>query len=197
MALKNAPITDVLKALCTVGRAKMLNFYGLDSCAPAAAIAVEVLTSYGYVASPMRVDLQIHNAALVAFRKAGSEGEAPADAHAIAVGDADATVGHVVVITCDNTEHYLLDMTLDQANRPQYNLHTRPSVFQFSDEKYGPFMAGEAPTAWGINRGAIAVYRSYPGDESWLNSKNWGFRDAAVRIPIVLETIRTVAKLVN
>lgn len=170
--------------------------WGLDSCILSTKIALQVLTHFGFDARPVAVHVFITNAR---FYQALDTGEItldtppwnqPDNCYALGLGlieNDPANCQHVVVVV-GNT---MLDLTLDQASRPQHGIVLGPTAFRipnaidhFEDQPY----------QFEMNDGAILIYYPHAGNRWYANSPNWGRRDAPARAKIAGEIIRAVRR---
>jgi hypothetical protein len=73
--------------------------------------------------------------------------------------------GHVVTVI---ERRWVLDLTLDQADRPQHNIHLRPGWFALPER----FLSGEEG-ATGILDGTFLRYTAMPDDRGFLTVPDW------------------------
>lgn len=184
------PSRDLIAAaLVGVGRPLVLARYGLDSCIVSTRISIAVFEHFGYLAEPCPVRVAIANPQLVAGIAAGVDinerATWPVGAWTVGLGLlADpAKGGHLVALS----ETVMVDLTLDQANRPEHRIALQPRAFRVTPE----FAAGEAEMQFVVNGCAVA-YRRVDEREWWKASPNWSRRDAVTRRAIAGAVIRAV-----
>lgn len=147
------------------------------SCIPASALLISVLHRRGFHdAYRLTVKVQIFNriqwlkthglpndeASCKAYNDAGGafvsvgEGEVP-DGH---------WSGHLVVIVPNTSEdqHTMLDLTIDQAHKPEWDIDLLDKVLRI--EVDDQFVSGKAPRQCEVN-GLLLIYRAYPDDDSY------------------------------
>ena len=158
-------------------RAEILRYYRIDSCIISTRVAVEVMKQLGYAAYPQSVACSVYNAAMVKrIQKLGwpsSQEEFQAwikedpSIWSVAIGHRHpgetGFVGHLVAIIEKNI---LVDLSLDQASRPQYNMELCPYARIVTDE----FLKGEKSVAI-VNDMAIAY--EITNESDWKLSSNW------------------------
>jgi hypothetical protein len=65
------------------------------------------------------------------------------------------------------SDSYLLDLSLDQASRPQKGIHIYPGGLAIPED----FCSGEA--AWREQQGCLIVYKALPKNKNFVASANW------------------------
>jgi hypothetical protein len=169
-------VTAFLERLCEEVPAAM-TAHGLArrTCIAHTRVAPIVARQAGYRAEPLACQLVVLNGK--AFARATELGrELTADEYqdgdgmwslGIGYGQSPGTKGydaHVVTIV---ERKYVLDLTLDQATRPQHDIHLRPGWFPMPDG----FMAGDS--APGVVNGSFVRYTAMPEDRKFLTVPDW------------------------
>lgn len=193
------PTADVVLAHLIRARALMLQHWRPDTCIASTAIALKVLDHYGIPAQPLVVRAGVYNATLWEHIVA-SNGEWPSPEevesvrerggwsvmlgwnpnpeHEGGVGSIDTSrmgwSGHLVAIVQPQREERrgLLDLSLDQATRPEKNIHTRPFL---GDQVDQAFLEGNDQLIYTFSdwQGTVVVYQAYPGITSYEVSPDW------------------------
>lgn len=144
-------------------------------CLAAGKISVEVLRQAGLVARPLTVAARVLNAEYVnhvqRLRRLPNSGEDWPGAYAVGIGYQSARewAGHLVVIVASE---YLLDLTLDQAARPEHNLDLPPFLVWRVEEE---FLSGNAlvELRFGDLMSTYVSYKAYPDDRSFTSAPLW------------------------
>lgn len=177
-------MTD-LAAICEeVGR-MLYDFDSHQSCITGSALLTKVLHCLEYSnAYPLTVRVKIFNRAFQEWvhSNGGPKHEASAAAceaaggFAITVGkgaevSADQWAGHLAVVVpkCIGDRHALCDLTIEQANRPEWEIEL-PSLMclKVNDD----FAAGKRPFQFEVN-GSLVIYEAFPDDHSYSIGRNW------------------------
>jgi hypothetical protein len=157
-----------------------------DSCIAGARIGVEVLKKYGVSAHVLSVGFMAMNPAAYAHHKkvAPAEGAKPAKVvYCHAKGPEKPWKGHVVVVVGDQ----LIDLTLDQFSRPDYDLELEPMVVKVPQE------FGEGKQFWvEFPNGSAIGYVGYPTDTAYEDSPSWQRTD--LQKPVLVELLGELAK---
>jgi len=193
------PARPFLPRLCAVVREELHigTLYRPDCCIAATAILNEVLDYFKLTARPLSVIATVFNP--VMSERIAQEGmptleEAERDwftkgCYSLAVGAGDAQPGkwpgHLVTVLGGRV---LIDLTLDQANRPQHGIVLPMQILAPCDPD---FLAGQAWVA-GIVSGCWVVYQARPGDRSFERSNDWKSRKR--RAAVVGAAIRLLKK---
>jgi hypothetical protein len=199
----------VLNALVLIGR-EALNQHGLrsDCCIGGTKTAIEVCRYFGIEASGLTVRAEIFNPEYVRFFDEVGRGPKNEEeeyewrengAWVCSIGDQNLPPiadgkwpGHLVMIA--STEHgsHLIDLTIDQANRPHKNIELSSLHFLVPTEfalKESQFMIQN------VENGCIVVYDSYPNNRTFAQAPDWGRARAKDRKPLVGQIIRTINKM--
>jgi hypothetical protein len=170
---KTGPVWAVLQEFAKVTRPILHDYYLPNCCIAATAVTVRVLGALGISALPLPCRVRIFNRAYVwEMEKSMVEGNpiplnhTLTDNGAWSVGIGFTPPGHVAVIA-DNK--YLVDPTLDQANRPQHTI-TLPPVFLSVVSR--PFRRGIVRHVDEAN-GCVIGYDARPRDTAWRGSIDW------------------------
>lgn len=187
-------LMDKYKAIQTLldtARPKILKEYRADSCIASTAICVDVLTRLGILAEPLAVRLMIFNQPFVArieqtgiFPKGDEIKEWTAEdgSYSVGIGFGPAQPGkwpgHLVAIA---EKKYLIDISVDQANRPIYGMEFKPIFIEVEEE----FFSG-TPRVFSYN-GCTFRYDAIPQNLGYQSSPDWTF--AGRRTKIVESTL--------
>jgi hypothetical protein len=184
----------VLQSLLGIARPVILRHYRADSCIASSRIAIDVLSHFGILAEPLTVNLTVYNPAFAARIEAGDREPETQDelnewirkygAWNVGVGmGGDPRLltwgGHLVVIA---EKRCILDLSADQANRPQRNINLVPLGGDVPPE----FFDGE-PLFFQIN-GCVLKYLVSPDNNGYTSSPDW--LQASRREPLVQEIIK-------
>lgn len=169
----------MVSVLMGEGREAVLGRFAAASCIASTRVAVELLRSYGVRAGALCVEALVFNPAMAAAVAAGApEPRCRAEMavrqrrdgwHSIGIGleDPGSPVwsGHVVCVVGGRG---VLDLSLDQAIRPQHGIWTRPAWFEAERE----FLAGGCEAAI-EQAGSVIRYRARPHDRAFLHAPDW------------------------
>ncbi len=170
----------LLGGLCDYGRPLILEQFVLNSCIASTAIAIDALREMGIAAYPLKVRTSVINAAMLA--KIEQEGRMPQNAEerrlwqhengayslgiGYEMGDGQPSV-HLVAILPE--EMLMLDITLDQASRPQHNILLHPGYGPVTEE----FLSGAEPLTFMASRGVLVRYDADPQDDYFKQAPDW------------------------
>lgn len=124
----------IIRTLLREGRKAMLRKYAPDSCIAAARLVVDVLTHFGITSSPVPTRLYVYTHPLFQrlaanrFERPYRKGEYGLQVGAD-LGNPEKFPGHLVVTTSKR----LIDLSLDQASRPQFGLPLAPATFHLQE----------------------------------------------------------------
>lgn len=185
-------LAHILTTLAHFGRTRILQHFSTDSCILSTRIAIDVLGYYGVRARPLSVRGYLFNEAYCAAVKAGTIDEQnpstwPEEVWAIGIGQrvSPTKLGHVVAHIQDG-DGLILDMSLDQANRPAKGIELSPGVFGVDED----WLLGKKHTFYTVGT-CLLMYEALPNDAKWwVTSPNWGRRDAPLRSALISEIIR-------
>lgn len=177
------PARPFLPHLCEVVRDEMRigTLYRPDCCIAATAILIDVLDYFRLTARPLSVIATVFNPAMSGrIEREGmptlEEAERdwfPNGCYSLAVGIGDPEPGkwpgHLVANLADKV---LIDLTLDQADRPQHGIVLpMPVVAPFPPE-----LLTEDGQMAGMVNGCRVVYEARPADRSFERSNDWRSR---------------------
>jgi hypothetical protein len=175
------------------GRAEILQFFKPDSCIASTKVAIKVLTHFKINVRPQVMSLvgmnPIYRILFDAFGRHPTNDDADIaeawlqkGAWMVAI-DAATEVGHVVAIADDEL---MIDLSLDQAKRPNKHLLLEPSIFQLPhDWKYRQELAYEA-------RGMRIIYVPENHNDTFRKSNDW--RISSRTTPVVKKIIRIIER---
>lgn len=167
--------TKVLELLARYAPRIFPEYYNPDCCIAGTAIAIDVLAEFGIKAKPFPTRLMVFNRifvdiivekGLMSFEDAMKINP---NAYSVGVGFGEKReggyLGHLVAVTSDNT---LVDLTITQANRPQYGIVCHPVISVVDDN----FLSGKDKFIIHSTSGILAVYEKLDND-AYLVSKDW------------------------
>jgi hypothetical protein len=88
--------------------------------------------------------------------------------HSIGYGQNPEDTGYDAHVVTVVERRFLLDLTLDQANRPQHSIELRPGYFLLPDG----FLAGDEGAPMVLN-GTYIRYTAVPDDRGFLTTPDW------------------------
>lgn len=152
------------RELGIVLRKQLLRGYDPDSCVASVRTTVSTLRMLGGDVFPLSVQVAIVNAPVYAwaeehgrFPEAGTD-EYPEGGHGVGITQ------HVVAIA---ERKWILDFSLDQANRPDYGIVLEPLVIPCGE----PWLRGRGGHIVFRHRGTVLYYTARPGDR-WFEASN-------------------------
>jgi hypothetical protein len=198
----------MLRLFAAVAKKRILEEYRPDCCIAAAKITIKVFNHFGVDGVPLMVNTYIFNKA---YAEAVERGDDPPKEKNVALFDEwlakhkawaiglgvphedrpvkgwGSGAGHVVVVQPEYND--IIDVTLDQANRPEHDIFLPP----FFAGSYLPgFPEGREP-AWYYVNGNMIQYIARPDDKSYLTSPDWQLKFRTR--PIVKAIISDIYKL--
>lgn len=180
----------VCHLLAEYGRAEILKWFKPDSCIASTKVAMKVLSHFKIPARPKCFTLEIMNPVYrELFDKHGHPQKEQAEewlaqgAWEVIISDHNGEIGHVVAIA---DEQFLIDLSLDQASRPQKQMELEPAC---------------APLPAGWKREPLLVYENennvrliyHPVDnEMFRVSNDWreGYRTTPVAKQVIAKITR-------
>lgn len=160
-----------LEMLEKYARPIMLTAVKPDSCVAMTRCAIEVLGVFGLYAVPAQVELIVMNKKMRELADAGKidlEDRLPdwaviegAWSVGIGVRPTPEQVGHIVAIY----EDYMIDLSLDQAHRPNRNIIMKPSIFKVEESFNGTYI-------YELNE-CYLVYHFRPDLQRWKGHIDW------------------------
>lgn len=169
---------NILERLVDIAPGEIrLDYPQKDTCILSTAIAIDVLKALGIACRPLSVEAIIGNRPFgervlsegFSF-KANDPWWQSSGAYSIGFGFSQEalpgkTIGHLVSLS----ENHILDLTLDQADRPTKGIHTNPSLISIGDERR--FLEGEAIACW--HQDTFLFYRAKPLDRFYESAPDW------------------------
>jgi hypothetical protein len=182
-----------VKTLVEFGRPRILREFNRDSCIVSTAVGIDVFQRRGIKARPLCVKLMVFNAIaaneMTRLNRMLTEDEVKElkGAWVVGVGYGEPQPGkiggHLVAVTDDNE---MLDLSLDQVQRPQYNMELTPAWFQVDN-----------PNEFFGNKQAFVVYHDnclliYNLNESNAYEKSPDWTDVNRRRQIVNDILQRI-----
>lgn len=149
----------VVYRLIEEGRPAILERFRPSSCIASTRVAVEVLRAHGFPAWAQATRAMFTSPGWsVAIAGTGDMAEGQYDAH-------------VVAVAREGQRHVLVDLSADQASRPERGLIVEPVAFAFD---------GTWPIGKRLPSGAIAAYdlvrsRAYRSSPDWAQRSRWAY----------------------
>lgn len=188
----------LIEGILQYARPEILKYYRVDSCIVSTRICLNILEHHGFKCFALPCQVNIVNAPYRDFlMKKGRwpKGEETKEifeeknGYAVGVGHgytkqgpkddikesgSDKWPGHLVAIAVDeDNTHYLIDLSIDQASRPQYNMTLKPTALHIPPEmtqKEDVFVLDISQEDESI----ISVfYYSKPQKGGYESSKDW------------------------
>jgi len=170
----------ILHQLLLYGRPEILKEYRADSCIASTAIGLDVLTYFGVLAEPIPVKLSIFNAPYVKRIETGSKfpnrkmliqwGKEDGS-YSVGIGygshEYNKWAGHLVLLV---ENKWLADLSIDQANRPLYNMVFDP----YAAEVDADFLDGKKPRIIKDANGCV-IRIELIKDRGFLTAPDWSF----------------------
>lgn len=172
---------NIIEKLMVVGRTEILKDFRPDSCIVSTAIGIDVLTYFGILAEPLPIKMSMFNAPYV--KRIDSGGEFPNREILIRWGKEDGSysvgigygenqpnkwAGHLVILV-ENS--WLIDLSIDQANRPAYNMMFSPIAVEIDQD----FLLGKTPRI--VKENDCVIRMETIRDRGFLSSPDWAFKD--------------------
>lgn len=171
---------EIVEKLMIYGRPEILKDFRADSCIVSTAIGIDVLTAFGILAEPLPIKTSIFNTPYVKRIESGSE--FPNRETLIRWGQEDGSysvgigygenqpnkwAGHLVILA---ENQWLIDLSIDQANRPAYNMVFAPIAVEIDDS----FLKGKTPRI--VKQDDCVIRMEAIGDRGFLISPDWTFK---------------------
>jgi hypothetical protein len=193
--------STLITTLIEVGRPELLKRFRPDSCVESTRLVVEFLRSHGVRVSPLRVQVGVFNDAIVKRLEVtpnpgpgelarwerldgswsvgiGATSDAMARAKAadasLVVSASGGWSGHLVALI---EGRIVVDLSLDQLNRPLHGINLHPVTFDVPDPRW---LDGHIPLHLELD-GCIVNYWAMPEDKSFLHLPAW--RDVRLIAP--------------
>jgi hypothetical protein len=171
-----------LIAVASLVPALVTPVYGPNSCIPTTRVVIGALEGLGIKARPLSVRTNVINERyLTAVEELGRPFRDKAEAmewhrsrgvfsYGIGAKHAAGTwPGHLVAVV---RERVLLDLTIGQANHPEYDMVLSPIFGEVS----GRFLNGNHPASMD-NNGCRVIYEAMPRDRGYELTPNWRYAD--------------------
>lgn len=183
------PDDEWLERFAGVTRNHVLKLYPPDSCIASTRIGIAVLRHFGVLCRPQPVTMMAFTGpafeALAAGQRDASKFDHSKGEHSLGiVGNGEITThpdgtfgwdGHLVILVPQPA--MLIDLSIDQADRPELGLHLTGPVLCPLDNIVA-FRAGER-TAYEREDGMVLTYRRLLSD-NWKKSARTGFPELVV-----------------
>ena len=160
--------------LCKFARPRILLNFRPDSCIASTRIGVDVLRYFRVKTEPIVVKVHVFNKQFMARLDAGQFPSSKEDmdrwygedgSHSVGlVSEPPTNIGHVVALV-ENA--CILDLSLDQASRPQRGIHLQPSGFAVTE---GFLSGGEMRFRIGES---TVFYERVLNNRNFLNAPDW------------------------
>lgn len=170
----------VIEGILLFARPEILKVYGLTSCIESGRVVFEVLRRYDLKPRAIAAQVRIFNPALVArvnregrqaqtqeevMRWSREDGSWNVGIGGTGLQDPGRWDGHLV---CLAYGVLLIDVSIDQANRPERNIHLKP-------------VAATVPDGWATGKeqlmfeenGCMVTYKADPDNRDWLQHGGW------------------------
>lgn len=191
--MKTELTEHVLQGLLKYARPEILKEFRIDSCIVSAAVAIDVLTHFGILAEPLAVRALVFNEPLAnhiqndGFPTEQQVQQWTKEDGSYSVGIGVGTqlpnkwAGHLVVLV---ERQLLLDLSLDQATRPQYNMFLNPLCVEVDEQ----FLSG-SPIVFKVEQ-CVVRFDVLTGNKGYTSSPDWLFAER--RKKIVTDTLRLI-----
>ena len=179
---------EAIKVLRQCARPEILKEFNADSCIVSTAVGVDVLTHFGIFAEPLPVRTVIFNKPYVARIEAGSDWpkgdeiqrwQKEDGSYSVGIGvgtqQPNKWAGHLVILI---EKKLLLDLSIDQASRPKYNMNFDEPLCVEVDKA---FLDGNSSLTFRHDNGCIIrtdVLKNY----GYTASPDWIFLDRRKKI---------------
>jgi len=183
----------VLQGLLKHARSEILKEFRADSCIASTAVGLDILTHFGILAEPLPVRTLIFNEPFVT--RIENEGWPTGQqvqnwseqdgSYSVGIGigpqQPNKWAGHLVILI---EKRLLLDLSIDQATRPQYNMLLDPLCIEVDEQ----FLSG-SPKVFKVNQCVVRV-DALKGNDGYASSPDWMFLGR--RKKIVANTLRLI-----
>jgi hypothetical protein len=200
--MTNREIEQLLKRMVHEVPAQLTAMgYGRDTCILHTRVAVDTLRSFGVRARGLAAQVMIGNSVWAddcrrLNRLPASSAEWSEHSWCLGIGfgadprkERPGYDGHVIAVVNDR---YGLDLTIDQAARPQHDIDLRPHFWKLAPG----FAAGDAQEAFVVTGGSVVIYRPMPEDRAFLTAPDWLMAPKAGTVnptPGVIEALKAAA----
>lgn len=186
----------VIKLLLEKARPEILKEFREDSCIASTAAGVDVLTYFNILAKALPVRTTVFNGAFAARIDAGQPWPKADEIKRWTVEDGSYSVGigygtqqpgkwagHLAILA-ENI--YLIDLSIDQASRPRYNIELKPLCVEVDDN----FISGRSPCVFNCGDCIIKIEHQ-AGNDGYQFSPDWSFASRRKKI------VQNVQKLIE
>jgi hypothetical protein len=184
---QRTPDPYLLTVALSAVRPIISSVYTVESCVLSTRMAVDIARRYGVDAYPLSVEALVMNPIMARLDAdhgptPDRSGWAAQGAAMVWLGKGDEAPqpgkwpGHLVAVI---DRRWLLDLSADQAHRPQYDIHlTEPLVFPVTEG----FLRGRQDAVLDVQDGEQGagqrlVYHTTPGNDTWRTSDAWTMRE--------------------
>lgn len=184
----------VLQGLLKYARPEILKEFRADSCIASTAVGLDILMHYGILAEPFPVRTLIFNEPFTSRLENGQGWPTGQQVRVWTEEDGSYSVGIGVGTQQPNKwagylailveKRLLLDLSIDQATRPQYNMMLEPLCVEIDEQ----FISG-SPKVFKAGQCVVRV-DALLGNEGYTSSPDWLF--AGRRRKIVANTLRLI-----
>lgn len=184
----------VLQGLLKHARSEILKEFRADSCIASTAVGIDVLSHFNIVAEPLAVRTLIFNEQFANRlsnlkswpTKQQVEAWSEEDgSYSVGIGvgtqQANKWAGHLVVLV---EKQFVLDLSIDQASRPQYNIVLNPFLVEINKD----FFTG-SPKVFNFNQCVIRIETL--NNKDYLLTPDWEFKNR--RSNIVTSLIEVIS----
>ncbi len=176
----------IVNCLVNFGRDEILKEWGIDSCIASTRIGLLVLFHFGYSARPMPCRVTaMHKTAWVRYNHDPSQFALKPDEYSIGIGfrgfkhpapQGSQLPGHLIIF-CD-PENYFVDLSLDQASRPERQMLLGPACFNLpppvARQDAEAFVFESRPTTPGNPQPPVILYYElFPESREFHCAPDW------------------------
>jgi hypothetical protein len=178
---------DIIELLVKHARPEILKEFREDSCIATTAIVLDILTHYGILAEPLAVRTLIFNKPFADRIENGANWPKGDEIHRWCEEDGSYSVGigvgtqqpgkwagHLVVLV---EKQFLLDLSIDQAARPKYNMVLEPICVEIDES----FLTGK-PRVIRHNQCVIRIELLRENSKGYITSPDWTFANRRRKI---------------
>jgi hypothetical protein len=185
----------VLQGLLKHARSEILKEFRADSCIVSTAVGIDILNHFNVMAEPLAVRTSIFNEPFASRlsklqswpNKKQVEEWSKEGSYSVGIGfgaqQVDKWAGHLVVLV---EKQFILDLSIDQASRPQYNMVLNPFLVEVNKE----FFSG-TPKVFNLNQCVIRI-DLLKDNKDYLLTPDWEFKNR--RSKIVTRLLQIIEK---
>jgi len=196
------PRLRIYRELCDRGRKEILAYnHRPDTCLFSTALAIDVLSTFGIEAKPLKVSLLCFNKpfwermsstnSLPQTERERKAWEEEIGAYALGLGVPDPKKKgpslHVVCYT--EPDHIMIDLSVDQINRPKHGIVVEPA-YGHVDEA---FLKGQEREYFSTKAGVMLCYEAEPWDNFFFMAPDWADKSRRAKLAKKVETIMRIA----